>query len=103
LDLHHTWPTGPGRHTALTRLLARVTTDLGTAAGLPTGRQLQALRPFLSLGILGVIRPLLLAPNDPLLLMAKLALRRGALSDPGVWSALEACINATGSPRGARM
>ncbi len=42
LDLYHRWPTGPGRHTALTRLLARVTTDLGTAAGLPTGRQLQA-------------------------------------------------------------
>ncbi|MEW9518163.1 SDR family NAD(P)-dependent oxidoreductase [Streptomyces tubercidicus] len=33
----------------------------------------------------------------------KQLLRRGALSDPGGWPALEACINATDSPRCARM
>ncbi|MGX1851127.1 hypothetical protein [Streptomyces sp. NPDC055299] len=73
LDLHHTWSTGPGRRTALSRLLARITTDLGDAAGLAHGRQLHALGPFLTLRILGVIPPHLLSPSDLLLLLAKLA------------------------------
>ncbi|MFF4285622.1 MULTISPECIES: hypothetical protein [Streptomyces] len=73
LDLHHTWSTGPGRRTALSRLLARITTDLGDAAGLAHGRQLQALGPFLTLRILGVIPPHLLSPGNLLLLLAKLA------------------------------
>ncbi|MEE1806715.1 hypothetical protein [Streptomyces sp. BE133] len=73
LHLHYTWPTGPGRQTALTRLLARITTDLGDAADLPSGRQLHALGPFLTLRILGVIPPRLLTPTDLLLLLAKLA------------------------------
>ncbi|MGY5079323.1 hypothetical protein ACWIGX_19885 [Streptomyces nigrescens] len=81
LDLHHTWPTGPGRHTALTRLLDRITTDLGDAAGLPRGRQLHALRSFLTLRILGVIPPHLLNPSDLLLLVAKLA-QAQHLTDP---------------------
>ncbi|MFI1205589.1 hypothetical protein ACH4VR_40245 [Streptomyces sp. NPDC020883] len=73
LDLHYTWPTGPGRHTALTRLLARITSDLGDAAGLPPDRQLTPLGPFLALRILGVIPPHLLTTTDLLLLLAKLA------------------------------
>ncbi|MDR3084429.1 MAG: 3-oxoacyl-ACP reductase FabG [Streptomyces sp.] len=73
LDLHHTWPTGPGRHTALARLLARITNDLGAAAGLPPDRQLHTLGPFLTLRILGVIPPHLVTPTDLLLLLAKLA------------------------------
>ncbi|MFI9047343.1 hypothetical protein [Streptomyces sp. NPDC053427] len=81
LDLHHTWPVGTGRHTALTRLLARITADLGTAAGLPSGRQLHALGPFLTLRILGVVPPHLLTPVDLLLLMAKLA-QAQHLTDP---------------------
>ncbi|MGQ4390124.1 hypothetical protein [Streptomyces sp. SAS_270] len=73
LDLHYTWPTGAGRHVALTRLLHRLTTDLGDAAALPPGHRLDALSPFLTLRILGVIPPYLLTPADLLLLLAKLA------------------------------
>ncbi|WP_405798745.1 hypothetical protein [Streptomyces sp. NBC_01506] len=73
LHLHYTWLTGPGRLTAFTRLLSRVTTDLGDAAGLPVGRELHALGPFLTLRILGVVPPHLLTPTDMLLLLAKLA------------------------------
>ncbi|MFI6006920.1 hypothetical protein ACIA98_42455 [Streptomyces sp. NPDC051366] len=72
LDLHHRWPTSPGRRTALARLLARITTDLGDAAGLPAHQQLHAITPFLTLRILGVIPPHLLTPADLLLLTAKL-------------------------------
>ncbi|MFD3563437.1 hypothetical protein ACFWVU_27780 [Streptomyces sp. NPDC058686] len=73
LDLHYTWPSGSGRRTALTQVLARLATDLGDAAGLPSGRQLEALRPFLALRILGVIPPSLLTTADLLLVLAKLA------------------------------
>ncbi|MGW0552393.1 hypothetical protein [Streptomyces altiplanensis] len=72
LDIHSTWPIGPGRHAALTRLLARLTTDLGDAAALPPDRQLPALTPFLTLRVLGVIPPHLLTTTDLLLLLAKL-------------------------------
>ncbi|WP_097983224.1 hypothetical protein [Streptomyces sp. f150] len=73
LNLDYTWPTGRGRWAALTQLSARIAADLGDAAGLPRGRQLHALRPFLTLRILGVIPPHLLTPDDLLLIMAKLA------------------------------
>ncbi|GAA1336891.1 hypothetical protein GCM10009647_079560 [Streptomyces sanglieri] len=73
LDLHCSWPAGPGRHTALTRLLDRLTTDLGDAAGLPRGQQLEALRPFLIAWILGAIPPRHLTVTDLLLVLAKLA------------------------------
>ncbi|MFJ6050539.1 hypothetical protein [Streptomyces sp. NPDC092307] len=36
------------RQLALTRLLARLTCDLGAAAALPVGRELEALRPNVS-------------------------------------------------------
>ncbi|MFD7537596.1 hypothetical protein [Streptomyces sp. NPDC059819] len=73
LNLHHTWPAGPGRRAALDRLLARISTDLGAVARLPADRPLHALTPFLTLRILGVIPPHLLKPDDLLLLLAKLA------------------------------
>ncbi|MEU9339366.1 hypothetical protein AB0D49_40540 [Streptomyces sp. NPDC048290] len=73
LDIHTTWPTGPGRHTALNRFLARLTTDLGEAAALPPDRELHTLTPFLTLRILGVIPPHHLTTTDLLLLLAKLA------------------------------
>lgn len=73
IDLTYTWPTGPGRHTALTRLLTRLTGDLGTAAELPPGRELEALRPLLVARILGVIPPRLLGDDELLLVLAKLA------------------------------
>ncbi|MEU5137490.1 hypothetical protein [Streptomyces californicus] len=73
LNLDYTWPTEAGRRTAITRLLTRITSDLGEAAGLPPGRQLHALGPFLTLRILGVIPPHHLTQHDLLLLIAKLA------------------------------
>ncbi|MFI5527013.1 hypothetical protein ACIA8O_00495 [Kitasatospora sp. NPDC051853] len=73
LDLHYTWPTGPGRRAALHRLLARLRTDLGSAAGLPPGRELETLTPFLTARLLGVIPPSLLGDTELLLLLAKLA------------------------------
>ncbi|MFK0297244.1 hypothetical protein ACIQU6_43185 [Streptomyces sp. NPDC090442] len=73
LDVHYTWPTGPGRHTALVQLLTRLTGDLGDAARLPPDRQLADLRPFLTLRILGVLAPHQLTSTDLLLVLAKLA------------------------------
>ncbi|MBB4951212.1 hypothetical protein F4556_006747 [Kitasatospora gansuensis] len=73
LDLRYTWPTGPGRQAALHRLLARLRTDLGTAADLPLGRELESLRPFLTARILGVIDPRRLGDTERLLLLAKIA------------------------------
>lgn len=73
VDMHYTWPTGPGRHIALTRLLDRLATDLGDAAALPPDHRLATLSPFLTLRILGVIPPRLLTNADLLLLLAKLA------------------------------
>ncbi|GLW58741.1 hypothetical protein [Kitasatospora phosalacinea] len=73
LDIDYTWPTGPGRRAALTRLLTRLAGDLGAAAGLPTGRELEALRPFLTTRILGVIPPGRLGTDELLLVLAKLA------------------------------
>ncbi|MFJ1662433.1 hypothetical protein [Streptomyces anthocyanicus] len=73
LNLDYAWPTGAGRHAAITRLLARITSDLGEAAGLPPDRQLPALGPFLTLRVLGVIPPHHLTQQDLLLLIAKLA------------------------------
>ncbi|MFR9727519.1 hypothetical protein ACL02R_29780 [Streptomyces sp. MS19] len=72
LDIHSAWHVGPGRHAALTRLLTRLTTDLGEAAALPSEQPLHALTPFLTLRILGVIPPHLLTTADLLLLLAKL-------------------------------
>ncbi|MEY9839381.1 hypothetical protein [Streptacidiphilus sp. EB103A] len=73
LDIHYTWPLGPGRHAALTQLLARLAHDLGPAAGLDPARPLTTLAPFLTLRILGVIPPSRLTATDLLLLLAKLA------------------------------
>ncbi|RKE21953.1 hypothetical protein [Streptomyces sp. TLI_171] len=73
LDLDYTWPTGPGRRAALTRLLHRLAGDLGAAAHLPPGRELESLQPFLTARILGVIPPALLGDDDLLLVLAKLA------------------------------
>ncbi|MGA5819906.1 hypothetical protein ACPC54_18840 [Kitasatospora sp. NPDC094028] len=73
LDLAYTWAAGPGRRAALARLLIRLTGDLGAAAGLPAGRELEALRPFLTARILGVIPPRSLGDDELLLVMAKLA------------------------------
>lgn len=73
LDLYYTWRIGPGRHTALTRLLGRLATDLGDAADLLPYRRLHALSPFLVLRVLSVIPSHLLTTSDLLLLLAKIA------------------------------
>nr|WSW48742.1 hypothetical protein OG296_37055 [Streptomyces sp. NBC_01001] len=73
LDLTYTWAAGPGRRAALTRLLDRLTGDLGAAAALPASRELEALRPFLTARILGVIPPKALGDAEQLLVLAKLA------------------------------
>ncbi|MCE3034851.1 hypothetical protein [Streptomyces sp. CMSTAAHL-2] len=73
LEVRYTWPAGPGRRAAITRLLERVRSDLAAAAGLDADRVLAQLRHFLTLRILGVIPPGQLTGDDLLLLLAKLA------------------------------
>lgn len=73
LEIRYTWPVGPGRQAAITRLLQRVRADLALAAGLSPDRFLAQIRHFLTLRILGVIPPARLTGSDLLLLLAKLA------------------------------
>ncbi|MDH6113963.1 hypothetical protein P3T36_002784 [Kitasatospora sp. MAP12-15] len=73
LEVHYTWPVGPGREAAITRLTHRIRTDLANAAGLSPDGFLAEIRHFLTMRILGVIPPARLTDSDLLLLLAKLA------------------------------
>jgi len=73
IGVRYSWPLGDGRTAALQRLLQRVRSDLGHAAGLHPERALCLIRHFLAVRILGVIDPARMTGPDLLLLLAKLA------------------------------
>lgn len=62
LDIHYEWNTGPGRRAALT-------TALQALPDIPW----HDLRPFLTLRVLGVVRPWPITTTDTLLLLVKAA------------------------------
>ncbi|GLW57841.1 hypothetical protein [Kitasatospora phosalacinea] len=73
VEIGYTWQVGAGRQAAIGRLLDRLSTDLGEAAGLAPHTLLAQLRPFLLLRLLGVVPLAALTEDDRLLLLAKLA------------------------------
>ncbi|MFJ5884018.1 hypothetical protein [Kitasatospora cineracea] len=73
VEIGYTWQVGAGRQAAIRRLMERLHSDLGEAAGLDPDALLAQLRPFLLLRLLGVVPLAALTEADLLLLLAKVA------------------------------